>query len=91
LDVVFEVEFEVVFEVEIEAVFEVVFLGILGGRSTAKLTGMLLVGSSTATVKVTGLQEAVRGTFLRGCSKEVVGGSEGRRADKDEGGDKDGC
>jgi hypothetical protein len=72
-------------------VFEVEFLGLLGGRSTAKLTGILQVGSSTAAVAVTGLQEAVRGTFLRGCSKEVVRGSEGRRADEDVGGDKDGC
>lgn len=75
--------------------FEEVFLGVLCGRSTAKLTGILRVGSSTATVKLTGLQEAVRGTFLRGSGREVVGGSEVRRADEDvdvEGdGDKDGC
>lgn len=80
---------------ESEVVFEVVFLGVLGGRSTVKLAGILLVGSSTAVVKLTGLQEAVRGMFLRGSGKEVVRGSEERRAGVDidvaGDGDKDGC
>ena len=67
-----EEDFVAVFEV----VFEEMFLGVLGWRSTLKLAGILLVEASTATVKLAGLQEAIRGTFLRRSGKEVVGGSE---------------